>query len=251
METKSIIILTWLIALVLIEYRYPFILPKNLREKLGHYLKNLSFGGINTIISILLIIPLSKLVSDNSLQIISFDHIIFSILILDLFIYLWHRANHNIAFLWRFHKIHHLDRSLDVTSSVRFHFIEVMISALIRLVVIFLFGISFAHVLIFEAMVFIASSFQHSNINLNKRFEKNLSYLIVTPSIHFIHHEKEMANTNSNYGTIFSFWDRIFGSSNQNIERNQDMDIGLKEMGSGEYLPDLKLLDLLKAPFKK
>ena len=122
---------------------------------------------------------------------------------------------------------------------------------MIRGVVIYTFGIEFIHVIIFETCVFIVSSFQHSNIKINKTVEKALSKIIVTPSIHFVHHEKEVSNTNSNYGTIFSFWDRIFKSFNQSIKRTNDMDIGIKHYKSGKFEEDKSLINLIKAPLNK
>jgi sterol desaturase/sphingolipid hydroxylase (fatty acid hydroxylase superfamily) len=147
------------------------------------------------------------------------------ILLLDVLIYWWHRANHELPLLWRFHEVHHLDRFLDTTSALRFHFGEVLLSALARAGVILLLGFPFSSVLVFEALVLCAAIFHHSNLRLPAPLERALATLIVTPSIHWVHHHARRADTDSNYGTIFSFWDPLFGTRSP-TRRTLDMPIG-------------------------
>jgi sterol desaturase/sphingolipid hydroxylase (fatty acid hydroxylase superfamily) len=132
------------------------------------------------------------------------------VLVLDFLIYWWHRANHRIPLLWRFHEVHHLDGTLDTTTAVRFHFGEIVLSALARAAVIVGFGFPLDSVLVFQALVLIAAIFHHSNLALPPGFERALARVIITPSIHWVHHHKRRADTDSNYGTIFSFWDPLF-----------------------------------------
>ena len=160
------------------------------------------------------------------------------ILVLDFLIYWWHRANHEIAFLWRFHEVHHLDRFLDTTSALRFHFGEVALSALARAVVILLLGIPLTSVLVFETLVLLATIFHHSNLALPRPLERALSRLVITPSIHWVHHHARRSDTDSNYGTLFSFWDPAFGTRSKTA-RIRDMMIGVEgfgERGLGELL---------------
>ncbi|WP_420345834.1 sterol desaturase family protein [Pelagibius sp.] len=149
------------------------------------------------------------------------------ILLLDVLIYWWHRANHEIPFLWRFHEVHHLDRFLDTTSALRFHFGEVLLSALARAGVILLLGFPFTSVLVFEALVLLCAIFHHSNLRLPAAFEALLSRLIITPSIHWVHHHARRRDTDSNYGTLFSFWDRLFGTRSAK-QRDPEMPIGVE-----------------------
>ncbi len=149
------------------------------------------------------------------------------ILLLDLWIYFWHRANHEIPFLWRFHEVHHLDEWLDTSSALRFHFGEVVLSAVVRAGVILLLDISLAAVLLFEGLVLALAVFHHSDAAIPPRIERRLSRIIVTPSIHWVHHHALRRDTDSNYGTIFSFWDRLFGSRSS-TERHPDMPIGVE-----------------------
>src|SRR6185503_17911280 len=107
------------------------------------------------------------------------------LLLLDLLIYWWHRANHVVPLLWRFHAVHHYDRFLDTTSAVRFHAGEVLLSAAARAVIIVLLAFPLRSVLAFEALVLLAALFPHANLRLPEPLERTLSRLVVTPSIHW------------------------------------------------------------------
>lgn len=149
------------------------------------------------------------------------------LLLLDFLIYWWHRANHEIPFLWRFHSVHHLDATLDTTTALRFHFGEVLLSAFARASVILLIGFPLATVLVFEALVLIAAIFHHSNLAIPAAFERALSRIFITPSIHWVHHHARRIDTDANYGTIFSFWDPLFRSRSRS-RREPGMDIGVE-----------------------
>ena len=151
--------------------------------------------------------------------------ILVDLILLDLWIYWWHRGNHELPFLWRFHEVHHLDRFLDVSSAVRFHFGEVILSALVRAVLIMVMDVPLVSVLIFDSIVLAAAGFHHANIRLPEKVERRLRYVIVTPSHHWVHHHRVREDTDSNYGTVLSLWDRLFGSLSP-TPRTPSMDIG-------------------------
>lgn len=134
------------------------------------------------------------------------------LLLLEFFIYWWHRANHEIPLLWRFHRVHHYDEFLDVTSSLRFHPGELLLSAVVRGSFIFALDISVPAILLFDAMVVIAAGFHHSNVDLPEWADRRFRLLIVTPLHHRIHHIPEQKYTDSNYGTLTTLFDRLFGS---------------------------------------
>ena len=163
------------------------------------------------------------------------------IILLDLWTYWVHRAWHRVPLMWRFHKVHHFDEFLDTTSAFRFHLGEVAISAALRLIPIMLLAIPLAHVVLFEAVFLCAVIFHHSNLRLPAGFERGLSRIMVTPSIHWVHHHAVMADTHSNYGAIFSLWDRLFASRSR-TERTPEMKIGL------ESIEDKPLLRLILTP---
>jgi sterol desaturase/sphingolipid hydroxylase (fatty acid hydroxylase superfamily) len=165
------------------------------------------------------------------------------IVILDLWAYLVHRAYHEVPLMRRLHRVHHLDQHLDTTSAVRFHPGEVGLSALLRIPPIMLLGVPFAHVVIFETVLLVCSFFHHSNVRLPARFEAALSRVIVTPSIHWVHHHAVAADTNSNYSAIFSFWDRIFRTRSA-ARRTPGMPMGLQGVA------DKSAIGLLLLPFR-
>jgi sterol desaturase/sphingolipid hydroxylase (fatty acid hydroxylase superfamily) len=164
------------------------------------------------------------------------------VLLLDFLIYWWHRANHEVPFLWRFHAVHHLDRFLDTTSAVRFHLGEVALSALARAGVILLIGFPLRSVLAFEAILLAATLFHHSNARLPAAFENALARVVITPSRHWVHHHRRRADTDSTYGTLFSFWDPLFGTTTP-TRRTLTMPIGV------EGAEERDLVGLLVAPF--
>jgi sterol desaturase/sphingolipid hydroxylase (fatty acid hydroxylase superfamily) len=161
--------------------------------------------------------------------------LLFDLLILDLWIYWWHRANHVLPVLWRFHEVHHLDEMLDASSALRFHFGEVILSALVRAAVIFVLAVPLSSVIVFETMVVLAALFHHSNLRLPKGVEHVLSYIIVTPSIHWLHHHAKREDTDSSYATVLSVWDRLFGSRSFTV-RTVDMKMGVEGRRERSFL---------------
>lgn len=127
----------------------------------------------------------------------------------DLWMFGWHYANHRIPFFWRFHRMHHTDPAMDCTTAVRFHLGEIAWSGVARLAVLPLLGMRASHLLLYEACVHPVIQFHHSNVALPERWDRFLRAVIVTPNMHRVHHSLERAETNSNYSTIFSFWDRL------------------------------------------
>jgi sterol desaturase/sphingolipid hydroxylase (fatty acid hydroxylase superfamily) len=123
--------------------------------------------------------------------------------------YWWHYATHAVPLLWRFHNVHHTDLDLDVTTAARFHFGEIIASIPFRVVAVVAFGVRPLTLLVFEICFEAASLFHHSNWRLPLGLERALNRVIVTPRMHGIHHSIVRRETDSNWGTIFSFWDRV------------------------------------------
>jgi len=242
---KLAAVLTVLAVLLLSERLNSFI--KKSKHHTEDIIKNFMLWGVNAVLSLAVILPMTKLAAAADLWgrdeggIVS---IILHILLLDFWVYWWHRANHRFDFLWRFHRVHHLDETLDTSTAVRFHFGEVFLSALIRVPVILLFSIPFRDVVIFESVLLAAAFFQHANIRLPEKFEKNLSRIIVTPSIHWVHHHADSRDMHSHYCLLLSIWDRAFKTSSQ-TPRSEDMALGVPDE------EDRKFWDLLLLPFRK
>lgn len=211
-------------------------------------LKNFALAAINFVVSPLIVVPLTALASSYALDwrpILwsGLPGFVLDLLLLDLWIYWWHRANHRIPFLWRFHEVHHLDEMLDTTSALRFHFGEVILSALVRALVIFVLDMPLYSVIAFETLTLMSALFHHSNLKLPAAVERVLSWIIVTPSIHWVHHHARQQDTDSNYSTVLSVWDRLF-SSTSSFARKPDMKIGV------ELRSEKNLVELLKRPFQ-
>lgn len=164
------------------------------------------------------------------------------LLILDLWAYATHRAYHQVPLLWRVHAPHHLDEHLDTTTALRFHFAEIAASAMFRTPLIMAAAIPIQHVVVYDALLMCAALFHHSNLRLPATFERAVSRLVVTPSLHWMHHHAERRDTDSNYGGVLSLWDRLFGTRNPR-SRAPSMKIGV------EGMPDRPLWELVLLPF--
>jgi sterol desaturase/sphingolipid hydroxylase (fatty acid hydroxylase superfamily) len=136
---------------------------------------------------------------------------VLALVLLDGWMYCWHRANHAIPFLWRFHRMHHSDRHMDVTTATRFHLGEHVGSAALRLGLIPLLGFEVWNLVIYDTLVIAFTQFHHADISIG-RWDRWLRWLIVTPYMHKVHHSDWRQETDSNYSTVFSIWDRLFGS---------------------------------------
>jgi len=181
----------------------------------------------------------------NSLQLSPWVTIPLSILLLDLVIYLQHLMFHATPILWRLHMVHHADLDLDVTSGLRFHPIEGILSMLIKMVVIAAFGVPVLAVLIFEITLNATAMFNHSNLHLSDQLDRRLRLLTVTPDMHRVHHSVLIRETNSNFGFNFPYWDRLFGTYRPQPARgHEQMTIGLSQFRNVEQVTFLKLLAL-------
>jgi len=166
---------------------------------------------------------------------------------MDFTFYWWHWANHRIPFLWRFHNVHHIDPDLDVTTSFRFHIIEILMSAGFRVLQVGIIGVQPVTYIIYEFVFTCSTMFHHSNIRLPIGLERFLISIFVTPRMHGIHHSIVREETNSNYSVIFSWWDYIHKSLRLNISQSE-ITIGVPAYIE---LSDNKVLRLLLLPFKR
>lgn len=135
-----------------------------------------------------------------------------TVVALDLAIYLQHLAFHRIGPLWRLHRVHHADLDIDVTTGLRFHPAEILLSMLIKIALVAALGLPAAGVLAFEVTLNATSMFNHANLRLPARFDRWLRLLIVTPDMHRVHHSARRAETDSNYGFNLACWDRLFAT---------------------------------------
>jgi sterol desaturase/sphingolipid hydroxylase (fatty acid hydroxylase superfamily) len=246
--SKTGLIAATLITLFLAERLWPAT-PDNFGTP--RLIKNFGLAALNIVASPLIIIPLTALVASHAPQWrpeawpelgFGWPAFIVDLLILDLWIYVWHRANHVLPVLWRFHVVHHLDETLDTSTGLRFHVGEVILSSLVRAVVIFAANIPLHTVIAFEALLAVATLFHHSNVKLPTMFERLLSKIIITPSLHWVHHHAIRQDTDSNYATVLSIWDLLFRTRSKTT-RTPELVIGV------EHMHDRNLWSLLLTPF--
>ena len=171
--------------------------------------------------------------------------LVLGVLILDFFIYLWHLLTHAVPLLWRFHRVHHSDLNMDVSTANRFHLGEFLFTGLIRIGVVYAFGIDWTAYVLFELLVNLAVQFHHSSIRINHRFERWWALLFVPPFLHRIHHSVRIRERDSNYGVIFSIWDRMLGTLTTAVDQGAIV-IGI---GSHRDFSRLGFWQLLVMPF--
>lgn len=175
--------------------------------------------------------------------------VILAVIVLDLLIYLQHVVFHKVPLLWRLHRVHHADPDYDLTTGIRFHPIEIILSMLIKFAAVLLLGPAAVAVLIFEVLLNGSAMFNHANIQLPKAVDKVVRWLFVTPDMHRVHHSWIRSETDSNYGFSLSVWDRIFSTYKiQPQAGHQNMDIGLPEFQNERETS--WLIGMLKLPFR-
>jgi sterol desaturase/sphingolipid hydroxylase (fatty acid hydroxylase superfamily) len=168
-------------------------------------------------------------------------------LLMDLTFYYWHIANHRVPLLWRFHNAHHIDPDLDVSTGFRFHFVEVGFSALFRAIQVTLIGPTAAAFLVYEIAFQTFTLFHHTNWRLPESLERALVRIIVTPRMHGIHHSDFRDETNSNFGVVFSWWDRLHGTVRLDVPQHAIV-IGIPGYARAE---DNRVLRCLALPFQR
>lgn len=214
----------------------------------------MSFSIINTLftrfllfatpVSIALYLEEKKIWLFHFTELPFFFELIFSILLLDCIIYFQHRLFHKIPFLWKLHSIHHSDITLDVSSALRFHTIEIILSLCIKMLAVLIFGFSPIIVIIFEIILVVSAMFNHANIKLPTSLDHHLSKIIVTPDFHQVHHSTIHSQTNSNYWFFLSMWDKVFKSYTPH-------QFSVKKLWLSEARENLKFKDLFILDIEK
>lgn len=240
----------------IIEGAIPLLPLRYKKTKLNHAAVNFGFTVIHLIIHTLLAILIVKL-SDWCMH-VDFGlvywfntgigmTILIGVLALDFSSWLVHLAMHKTPVLWRFHLIHHSDNNVDVTTGLRHHPGDSLLRGIFFLLLIFISGAPMYSVMIYQTLVVLSTAFTHANIRLPKKLDTVLSYIVVSPNMHKVHHHWKQPYTDSNYGAVFSFWDRLLGTF---------MKLDTKDIryGLDRYYPNEKdedFISLLKKPFQK
>jgi sterol desaturase/sphingolipid hydroxylase (fatty acid hydroxylase superfamily) len=173
--------------------------------------------------------------------------LLITVLFLDLILYVWHLLNHEMPFFWRFHRVHHSDLNMDVSTASRFHVGELSISAVIKIGLIYFLGADLIGLTLFETLVVLTSQFHHSSLKVPIWLERIYGIFFVPPSLHRIHHSVVIKERDSNYGTIFSLWDRGLGTLTSMVDQAK-LRIGV---GAYQRADKLYFHHLLWMPFTK
>lgn len=218
---------------------------------------NLYLGFITSVLTALVLTPvlspLAEWVQGRGKSLVNDDwpfvlRFVLVLPVLDALLYFWHQANHRFPFLWRFHRVHHSDPDMDATTAFRFHFGEYILSGFLSAVQLVIVGPQIELLLAYELLVTLVVPLHHSNWNWGKRWEPLLSRLIVTPGIHAVHHSNTARDTDSNYSTIFSVWDPLFGTSRP-ARAPSTMTIGSPDLADPKQV--VRLFQCLTLPFRK
>lgn len=241
----------------IIEGSIPLIPLQYKKNKLHHAIVNMGFTVIHLIIHTFLaifIVKLSDWCKAEQFGLVYWMNvgvsgtIIISFLALDFFGgWLVHIAEHKVHFLWRFHIIHHSDNNVDVTTGLRHHPVESVLRGLFFFMGIFFSGAPMYAVMIFQTLLVLSTAFTHANISMPGWLDKILGYILVSPNMHKVHHHWKQPFTDSNYGAIFSIWDRLLGTYKK-------LDPKQIRYGLDRYYPNEKDEDfmlLMKKPFQK
>lgn len=258
-QTQVLVAVIGLVILLLIEQAHPFFdfFKGSVKEKGKHLLANMALGLTNAlIISVFFVgtwLWASNWAFENGFGILNWldlpvwAHILGAVLLMDFWMYLWHIMNHKIPFFWRFHRVHHADPNMDVTTASRFHTGEIIFSSALRIGVILITGLYLWELLLYETVMFAVVQFHHADIALPEKLDKALRAVIVTPAMHKVHHSRWQPETDSNYSSLFSFWDRI-GKTFRLHNPLKSLRIGLDEFDTEE---DRKVKGLFSMPFRE
>jgi sterol desaturase/sphingolipid hydroxylase (fatty acid hydroxylase superfamily) len=241
----------------IIEGAIPLIQPSYKKNKWKHAAVNFGFTIIHLIIHTILaifIVILSDWCKKESFGLVYWLNanilltIIITILVFDFFGgWLVHFTQHKTSSLWRFHVVHHTDNNVDVTTGLRHHPIESVLRGVFFFIALLVSGAPMYAVMIFQTLAVLFTAFTHANVSLPQWVDKGLGLIFISPNMHKVHHHWQQPYTDSNYGLIFSFWDRFFGTLRQ---------LHPKEIryGLDRYYPneeDENFMMLMKGPFRK
>ena len=203
----------------------------NTVSKLQRVAINLAIALLNGIIAIFLfntaMVKTAFYVSDehsgllNMFPLPYWGRLFATIVVMDFILYIWHLLNHEMPLLWRFHQVHHSDLNMDVSTASRFHAGEIIMSSAVRIALIYFLGAELTGVIVFESLLVFSAQFQHSSLKVPAGFGRIYWLVFVPPAMHRIHHSVVIRERNTNYGTIFSLWDRMFGTLLKEVDQEK------------------------------
>lgn len=219
---RQIILASMILLFFSLESIFPHFKNRPFSLQVIHSLKNIFLGMLSSLLAILLFSYITGFIMDvcktNQIGILHLLPLpapaiyITGYILLDFWMYIWHTLNHRFRFLWKFHQVHHTDIYMNASSAIRFHPIEILLSAAIKLPVFILTGMTPEVLIIYEICLNISTIFHHSNWGLPEHLDRIVRFVLVTPNMHRMHHSVIIKESDSNYSTTFSLWDRLLGT---------------------------------------
>jgi sterol desaturase/sphingolipid hydroxylase (fatty acid hydroxylase superfamily) len=251
---QPIVLIIMLILMYAIENMLPYLTPPT--NKKTHYKRNFTISLVSFLLNAVvgtLVVMVVEITGKNhwgllnQLQLPVAVKLIAAILLYDFCSYLAHNLAHKLPFLWRFHRIHHSDSHLNVSSSLRFHPVDVIwAQGIASSAIVILIGMPITAFVIYGSIAIPLLIMQHTNVRFPRKLEQIASLVIATPGWHKIHHSSEQKETDSHYGDVFTFWDRIFGTWGK--KQPHEIEYGLAEFNEDKHH---RVGHLFASPFKK
>jgi sterol desaturase/sphingolipid hydroxylase (fatty acid hydroxylase superfamily) len=240
-------------AVLLAERRWP--LRRSVAPKSRRVAVNLGVGGVTAAAVRLVFVPVVVAAAGAAdargiglLKLVALPPLLelaAALLLLDYTFYWWHRLMHRVPFLWRFHVVHHTDADLDVSTAARFHFGEYVLGTAYRALQIAVIGAGPTAAAAFETAIVLAAGFHHANVRLPVALERGLVRVVVTPRMHGIHHSLVRRETDSNWATVLTLWDRVHGTLRLNVPQAEIV------IGLPAYREPVGFLRALALPFRR
>jgi sterol desaturase/sphingolipid hydroxylase (fatty acid hydroxylase superfamily) len=253
MNSYIAIPIVFLVIVYWLEIRFPHIPGRGKRS--GHTATNLTvalLGGLLNVVFLLTVLDfITQWTAQNGFGLLyqinasGNSRLFLALFLFDLWMYGWHVMNHRVPLLWKLHRAHHNDISMDSTTALRFHPLEILLSQVFNIGIIITLGMSVRELLVYNLILQMVIFFHHSNVGLPERWDRLLRSLFVMPNMHRVHHSIESFETNSNYSSIFSFWDRVFRTFRKRGD-TRSINFGLPYFRESAWQ---SLLGFIKIPF--
>jgi sterol desaturase/sphingolipid hydroxylase (fatty acid hydroxylase superfamily) len=248
------LVASWVAGLLYWEHKRS--LRRVVDSKLKRDARNVAVGGLAAVAMQLFEAPVAVAIATRAqrqgsglLQVIPAPELcqtVAAVLLLDYTLYIWHRLTHRIPFLWRFHQVHHVDREMDASTALRFHFGEITLSVAFRAAQVWAIGPTPASYAVWQTFLFLCISFHHANIRLPLTWERRVARILVTPRLHGIHHSIVPQEVNSNWSSGLTIWDWLHGTLRTSVAQDSIV-IGVEGLRNDR---DQELRTALSLPFR-
>lgn len=253
-QLPAVLTVLWAVGLLWLEFRKPLrpVQDSKLRRGIRNGVIAACAGAVVQALEVPAALAASNLVAaydlgvTRNLPMPQWARAVISVLLLDYTLYLWHVMTHRVPFLWRFHRVHHMDREMDATTALRFHFGEMTLSVPFRVMQVLVIGPTLAQLSAWQSLLFVSILFHHSNVRIGKTLERWLQLFVVTPRLHEIHHSVAPQEENSNWSSGLTIWDALHGTLRRERLPTDPLTIGVAGHLGDE---DVRLSRVLKAPF--